>query len=93
MHLLHLLCPREQIFPLVAEFEQRFEGKPDLAVTHSGLVCNQPVGFVVLTNQSAFDDELLTEINRRPEISGYSQFTLNDDDVFGPFGSELVIPW
>lgn len=93
MHLLHLLCPREQIFPLVAEFEARFEGKPELAVGASGFVCHQPVGFVVLISQTPFEEELLTEITTRPDISGLSEFTLNDDDVFGPFGSELVNSW
>lgn len=93
MHLLHLLCPREQAFALAQEFEARFEDQPTLSVASSGLVCNQPVGFVVLTSQSPFDDELVAEINIHPDISGYSQFTLNDDDVFGAFGSELVTSW
>jgi hypothetical protein len=93
MHLLHLLCPREQVFSLAQEFEARFESQETPSVAASGLVLNQPVGFVVLTSQTPFDEELLTEINHRPDISGYSLFTLNDDDVFGPFGSELVISW
>jgi hypothetical protein len=93
MHLLHLLCPREQVFALAKAFEVRFEGESDLAVAASGLVLSQPVGFVVLTSQIPFDDEFLTEITTHPLISGYSLFTLNDDDVFGSFSSELVTSW
>jgi hypothetical protein len=90
MHVLHLLCPREQVFALAQEFEARFEGQLDVSVASTGLVLNQPVGFVVLTSQAPFDEEFLAEINQHPDISGYSPFTLADDEVFGPFGCELV---
>jgi hypothetical protein len=90
MHVLHLLCPREQVFVLAQEFEERFEGQLDLSVASTGLVVNQPVGYVVLTSQAPFDEELLEQINAHPEIRGYSPFTLADDEVFGPFGCELV---
>jgi hypothetical protein len=93
MHLLHLLCPREKTFALAQQFEELFRDQEALSVAASGLVVSQPVGFVVLTSETPFDEEFLTEINQRPDISGYSPFTLNDDDVFGTFGSELVAPW
>ena len=93
MHLLHLLCPREQVFALAQEFEARFEGQSDLCVAYSGLVIHQPVGFVVLTSQQPFDEDFLRALDTHPDLSGYSQFPLNDDDVFGPFGSELVNSW
>ncbi len=90
MQVIHALCPRERIFPLAQQFEELFRDQDALSVAASGLVYNQPVGFVVLTARESFDEEWLEHINTHPLISGYSLFSLMDDEVFGLFGCELV---
>jgi hypothetical protein len=90
MQVIHALCPRERVFPLAQQFEEQFEGLDAFAVAASGLVYNQPVGFVVLTARERFDDEFLTELHTHPDVTGYSLFPLMDDEVFGLFGCELV---
>lgn len=90
MQVIHLLCPREQVFPLAQAFEEQFEGQAAFSVAASGFVEKQPVGFVVLTASEHFNEDFLAQLETYPDVTGYSTFSLVDDDVFGPFGSELV---
>jgi hypothetical protein len=91
VQVIHLLCPRERVFALAQEWEERFEDSVTYAVAASGLVNNQPVGFVVLTTvEHAFDEELLQEIESHPDVSGYSPFALPDDELFSAYGCELI---
>lgn len=90
MQVIHLLCPREQVFPLAQELEAQFEGQADDSVVASGFVEKQPVGFIVITASETFDEDVLAQLHEHPAVTGYSTFSLADDEVFGPFGSELT---
>jgi hypothetical protein len=90
MQVIHVLCPREQVFVLAQEFEERFEEQVTCAVAASGFIAKQPVGFVVLTTVERFDEDFLSHLYDHPDIIGYSTFSLPDDEMFEPFGVELA---
>ncbi|GHO97259.1 hypothetical protein KSF_073070 [Reticulibacter mediterranei] len=91
MQLIHLLCPREQTFPLEQSFKDQFLGQDAFGVVDVGFVEKQPVGFVVLMAKEQFDEEFLAQLHADPDVTGYSTFSLTDDDAFlYPFGCELV---
>jgi hypothetical protein len=91
MQLLHLLCPREQTFPLEQSFKDQFMDQDAFGVVDVGFVEKQPVGFVVLLAREQFDEEFLAQIHADPDVTGYSLFSLLDDDTFlYPFGYEVT---
>jgi hypothetical protein len=91
MQLLHLLCPREQAFPLEQSFKDQFLDQDAFGIVDVGFVEKQPVGFVVLLAREQFDEEFLAQVHADPDVTGYSLFSLLDDDAFlYPFGSEVL---
>jgi hypothetical protein len=91
MQLIHVQCPREQAFPLEQSFKDQFVDQDAFGVVDVGFVEKQPVGFVVLLAREQFDEEFLAQLHADPDVTGYSTFSLTDEDPFlYPFGCELV---